>query len=138
LTPATPVQWQVSSNPVPSGLNTFTGLTLPLPASFAPLDPALGISDFGPFPANMTGRNQFRGPGAWNADMAVQKKFKLTERLGLDFRAEGFDVFHHHNYYVNTTNLYSPQPHHLYGRRAGLNSWRIQWQVISMNAQMPF
>ena len=37
----------------------------------------------------MTHRNAFRGPGAWNADLAISKKFKLTERLGLDFRAEG-------------------------------------------------
>jgi Carboxypeptidase regulatory-like domain len=113
LTPSAPVQhWQVSSNPVPdpTTVNTFNALTVPLPASFAPLDPTLGISDFGPYPANMTGRNQFRGPGAWNTDMAVQKKFKLTERLGLDFRAEGFDVFNHHNYYVNTTTLYYDGP----------------------------
>lgn len=108
LTPATPVtQWHTGT-PVASTttLNTFNALSIPLPASFAPLDPALGISDFGPFPANMTGRNQFRGPGAWNADMALQKKFKLTERLGMVFGAEGFDIFNHHNYYVNTTTLY--------------------------------
>jgi hypothetical protein len=108
LTPATPPQWQTGT-PVPStaagAFNTWNALTLPLPASFAPLNPALGISDFGPFPANMTGRNQFRGPGAWNLDMAVGKNFRLTERLGLQFRAEGFDIFNHHNFYVNTTTL---------------------------------
>jgi hypothetical protein len=88
------------------GVNTFNALSVPVPASFAPLDPALGISDFGPFPANMSARNAFRGPGAWNVDMSVGKKFKFTERVGLEFRAEGFNVFNHHNYYVNTTNLY--------------------------------
>jgi hypothetical protein len=35
----------------------------------------------------------------------VSKKFKITERVGLDFRAEGFDIFNHHNFYVNTSNL---------------------------------
>jgi hypothetical protein len=54
----------------------------------------------------MTHRNQFRGPGAWNSDLAVGKKFSLTERVGLEFRAEGFDVFNHHNMYVNSTDLY--------------------------------
>ncbi len=107
LTPATNALYQVSSSPtpVPGSPNTWAALTLPLPASFAPLDPTLGISDFGPYPSNMTSRNEFRGPGAWNADMAVQKAFKLTERFNLEFRAEAFDVFNHHNFYVNTTTL---------------------------------
>jgi len=113
LTPATPAQFQTGT-PVAStatgAFNTWNALTVPLPASFNPLDPALGISDFGPYPANMTGRNAFRGPGAWNLDLAVGKKFRLTERLGMEFRAEGFDVFNHHNFYVNTTTLYYDGP----------------------------
>jgi hypothetical protein len=53
----------------------------------------------------MTARNAFRGPGAWNFDTSVGKTFKLTERFGLEFRAEGYNVFNHHNYYVNGTDL---------------------------------
>jgi Carboxypeptidase regulatory-like domain len=106
LTPATTPQFQTGTPvPIPGAFNSWNALNIPLPASFAPLDPTLGISDFGPYPANMTSRNQFRGPGAWNLDMAVGKKFRLTERLGLEFRAEGFDIFNHHNFYVNTTTL---------------------------------
>jgi hypothetical protein len=87
----------------------FTALTIPVPASFAPLDSALGISDFGPFPNGMTGRNAFRGPGAWNTDIGLAKRFPITERVGLEFHAEGFDVFNHHNLYV-TTDLDYPGP----------------------------
>ena len=65
----------------------------------------MGISDFGPFPNNMTSRNTFRGPGAWNFDAAASKKFKLTENVGLEFRAEAFDVLNHHNMYVNEAAL---------------------------------
>jgi hypothetical protein len=54
----------------------------------------------------MTGRNAFRGPGAWNLDASLGKKFKVTERFGLEFRAEGFDVFNHHNLYVNESDLF--------------------------------
>ena len=57
----------------------------------------------------MIGRNIFRGPGAWNFDAAVEKAFKLTERFGLVFRAEGFDVFNHHNFYVNAEDNYTVQ-----------------------------
>jgi hypothetical protein len=60
----------------------------------------------------MTRRNAFRGPGAWNADLALSKNFKLTERFALQFRAEGFDIFNHHNLYVYTGNLdYSAAPY---------------------------
>jgi outer membrane receptor protein involved in Fe transport len=96
--------------PLPN-VNNFNVLTLPA-ANSAAFDPALasaafpnGISDFGPFPGNMTGRNAFRGPGAWNFDAAVTKDFSLTERLKLQFRAEGFDVLNHHNFYVNELTL---------------------------------
>ena len=106
LTPATPItQKKVASSPQAVGPNLFNGLTVPLPASFASLNPELGISDLGPFPANMSRRNTFTGPGAWNTDVAVSKRFAITERFGLEFRAEGFDVFNHHNFYVNEENL---------------------------------
>jgi hypothetical protein len=107
LTPATPLtNRKVAKSPQAVGPNQFSGLTLPLPASFAPLNSELGISDLGPFPGNMSRRNAFTGPGAWNSDLAASKTFKVTERVGLEFRAEGFDVFNHHNYYANEANLY--------------------------------
>ena len=49
----------------------------------------------------MTGRNGFRAPGAWNDDLSISKSFRLTERFGLEFRAEAFNIFNHHNFYVN-------------------------------------
>ena len=59
-----------------------------------------GTSDWGPYPANMTARNAFRGPGAWNLDAALSKTFPIHERINLVFRAEGFDIFNHHNLYI--------------------------------------
>jgi hypothetical protein len=105
LTPSTSISSYHVNSPRDQGSNVFDALTLPVPANFAPLDAALGISDFGPFPAGMTGRNAFRGPGAWNTDLGLAKRFPITERVGLEFHAEGFDVFNHHNFYVNTTDL---------------------------------
>jgi outer membrane receptor protein involved in Fe transport len=82
--------------------NLFNLLTLPAANSFTGL---LGVSDFGPYPANMTGRNAFYSPGAWGFDLAVAKSFFLTERFSLKFRAEAFNVFNHSNMYVNGFNL---------------------------------
>jgi outer membrane receptor protein involved in Fe transport len=137
LTPATPISnYRVSSNPGPilgsSGAplpNQYGLYTMPIPASSAPLDSALGISDYGPFPANMTGRNAFRGPGAWSFDSAVNKNFRLTERFGLVFRAEGFNIFNHHNMYTNTTSLYYSgppySPFEVPGMKGGLGSFAM-------------
>ena len=102
--PLTPITSFSAHTPQNVGPNQYTILTLPA-ANETPFDPTLGISDFGPYPANMTGRNMFRGPGAWNFDAAITKSFALTERVRLEFRAEGFDVFNHHNFYVLETNL---------------------------------
>jgi len=105
LTPATPITHYKVGKAVATGPNNFVSLTVPAPASYAPLNPTLGISDFGPYPGGMTRRNAFRGPGAWDADAAITKSFPITERVGLQFRAEGFDFLNHHDYFVNTTTL---------------------------------
>lgn len=105
------------------GPNNFALLTLPTSVSWTGL---LGISDFGPYPANMMRRNQFRGPGAWNADLAVSKNFRLTERVGMEFRAEAFDVFNHHNMYVNgfvaDAALFPNAPVVIQGKKGGLGA----------------
>jgi hypothetical protein len=40
-------------------------------------------------------RNVLRGFGAWQADVAFQRQFHLTERVGLRFRGEFFNLFNH-------------------------------------------
>jgi len=101
LTPASPITQFHTGTPDNIGPNLYAALTVPAPAPIGPLNPTLGVSDFGPFPADMTGRNAFRGPGAWSDDLSITKNFKLTERFNLEFRAEGFNIFNHHNFYVN-------------------------------------
>ncbi len=44
------------------------------------------------------GRNAIRGPGFWNFDLGVVKRFNLTERVNLQFRAEFFNAFNHPNF----------------------------------------
>ena len=48
-------------------------------------------------PGNL-GRNTFVGPSQWYADMSLFKNFKITERVGLQFRVEAFNVFNHTNF----------------------------------------
>jgi hypothetical protein len=96
---------KVSKKPQMLGPNQFNGLNIPLPKSFTPLSSTLGISDFGPFPSDMMHRNSIRGPGAWNVDASLHKTFPLTERVAMEFSADGIDVLNRHNFYVNTSTL---------------------------------
>jgi hypothetical protein len=46
------------------------------------------------------------GPGYWNVDTAIIKRFKFKERLGLELRLEAFNVFNHTNFSVpNSLNI---------------------------------
>jgi hypothetical protein len=44
------------------------------------------------------GRNVLRGFGAWQADVAIQRQFALTEKVGLRLRGEFFNIFNHPNF----------------------------------------
>jgi len=48
------------------------------------------------------GRNTFVGPGLWQADMTLGKTFKFTERVGLKFEAQAFNVFNRANFLLAT------------------------------------
>jgi hypothetical protein len=54
------------------------------------------------------GRNVLRGFDATQADIGVQRFFRVTERVGLRFRAEFFNIFNHPNFGNQTNMLPSP------------------------------
>jgi hypothetical protein len=45
-----------------------------------------------------TGKNVLRGPRSFNTDMALLKNAKVTERVGLEFRAEFYNIFNNVNF----------------------------------------
>jgi hypothetical protein len=44
------------------------------------------------------GRNVLRGLGAWQTDLALIRRFSLTQRVSVQFRSEFFNVFNHPNF----------------------------------------
>jgi hypothetical protein len=60
------------------------------------------------------GRNSFFGPSLCNDDLAIVKNTRLKESLGLQIRAEAFNIFNHPNFSNPNTSLYtganSPNP----------------------------
>jgi hypothetical protein len=89
-------------NPVrPSWNPNFAGpVILGLPDSY--FDPHAFIQ---PLPGTYgnVGRNILQGPGLAQTDFSAARKFSLSERLGLQFRAEFFNLF-------NRTNFNTPNP----------------------------
>jgi outer membrane receptor protein involved in Fe transport len=86
---------------VNSGPNTYSILDFSKIAVSEYINPTTGDSDFGPFPANMTGRDYFHSPGVFNLDMGIYKSVRFNERMSLQLRLEAFNAFNHSNEYVN-------------------------------------
>jgi hypothetical protein len=132
IVPSAPLTRYKAGHAAQIGPNQFQILTIPGENDLAPFNPTLGLSDFGPFPDDMMRRNDMRGPGAWNTDAAVSKNFKLTERFNMTFRAEGFDVFNHHNLYtaeyaldVSNTPGTIGAPLTVFAEKGGLNTFAL-------------
>ena len=58
--------------------------------------PAFATTPVGSF-GNL-GRNAIYGPKFWNVDFALNKDFRLLDRLNLQLRAELFNIFNHPNF----------------------------------------
>ncbi len=103
---STGINKSATNGPSTSNPNEFTLLDLTPIAGAAGsyINPVTGNSDFGPYPANMTQRDAFRGPGNWNTDLSVSKRFRFGDHHALQFRVEAYNVFNHANMYAVTGN----------------------------------
>ncbi|MFB3776642.1 MAG: carboxypeptidase regulatory-like domain-containing protein [Bryobacteraceae bacterium] len=77
---------------------------------------SLGAGRFGNF-----GRNVFHGPGLNNWELGVFKKFRITERHTVQFRAEFFNAFNHTQFNLPNTNVGSAN----FGRITGSRDPRL-------------
>ncbi|MGI9034870.1 MAG: carboxypeptidase regulatory-like domain-containing protein [Pyrinomonadaceae bacterium] len=89
-------------------LNTFSYLNLSNQSSVV-LPPAnpndLYPGENGFLPLTMTQRNAFRGPGYWNVDLQLSKRFYLTERTFLQLRMDAINAFNHANPALNIGSI---------------------------------
>jgi len=51
------------------------------------------------------GRNAYYGPGSWNLDGSVFRRFKVRERANLQFRVEFFNALNHPNFANPVANI---------------------------------
>jgi hypothetical protein len=61
-----------------------------------------------PFAFGNSARNSLWGPGIINWDQAVYKRFGITDRINLEFRAEFFNIMNHANFDVPAANISVP------------------------------
>jgi|GEM_PF-692022 len=96
--------------------NSFTGTDLDR-ADFAPAGQPLyrnGKLNALAFQENAAGtlgntpRNGFRAPYFFGVDTGLMKTFPVTERVGVLFRAEAFNVLNHPNYFAISNSLNVP------------------------------
>jgi hypothetical protein len=88
--------------------NVVPGVPLVLYGSQYPGGKASNPAAFAPPPTGQQGnfgRNVLRGFGAWQADVAFQRQFNLTDKIGLRFRGEVFNLFDHPNFGPPDNNL---------------------------------
>jgi len=125
--PSTPIsKWKYakSQGQVSQGTNQFF-LASSLPVGQQIVNEALGGYSNWIFPAYAPARNSFVGPGAWNVDLAVSKKFYVWHEANIELRAEGFDLLNHHNLYVqqalaDAANYYPSNPQ-IIASKGGVN-----------------
>jgi hypothetical protein len=55
-----------------------------------------------------SGRNTFRGPGFFDIDASLVKRFRVTEKTAVVFRAEAYDLFNTVNFRAPSVNLQTP------------------------------
>ena len=99
-------------------LNVNPGVPVYLDDPTAPGGRRLNVAAFSPPPFALStqppiftqgtlGRNALRGPGAWQFDLGVHRRFNLTERTNLEFRYESFNVLNHPNFNIPNFRSFS-------------------------------
>jgi hypothetical protein len=127
------------------GANSFSFLELPAANPF--VNPVSGNGVVGPFPANMSKRNAFRGPGYWNADLGLYKRIKFNEKYSMQLRLEVFDVFNHANLFIVPGSLDisgftdadgNPIPSFIPAQRGVFTSGNLEHRNVQLAAKFIF
>ena len=127
------------------GANSFNYINLPAANPF--FNAVAGNGVVGPFPAEMSKRNAFRGPGFWNADLGLYKRIKFSERYSMQLRLEAFNVFNHSNLFIVPGSLDvsgftdaagNPVPSFIPAQRGVFTSGNLERRNVQLAAKFIF
>ncbi len=91
---------------IPGGGNCGYAVNTPClnTSQFAPSESVTGMPNgFG-----TVGRNSFRGPAFFNADMSLMKDIRIKERFTFSFGAQAYNVFNHVNFDAPVADISNP------------------------------
>ncbi|HEX8188345.1 MAG TPA: TonB-dependent receptor [Pyrinomonadaceae bacterium] len=136
--PGGPLELTGSGDPqaTPGVANSFDYINLPASVRFT--NPLTGNGAVGPFPAEMTRRNAFRGPGYWNMDMGLYKNVRFSEKYSLQLRFEAFNVFNHANLFVVNANLDASGTNTITAQRGVFPSGNLERRNVQLAAKFIF
>jgi outer membrane receptor protein involved in Fe transport len=81
--------------------------------------PLTGNSEFGPWPATMTKRDAFRGPGLWNVDFGLSKRVRFNDKYAVQVRVEAYNLFNHANMFAQAGDADVASFDKIYGFKDG-------------------
>lgn len=127
-----------SGNPsaTPGVANSFDYINLPASVLFT--NPVAGNGAVGPFPAEMTRRNAFRGPGYWNMDAGLYKRIKFNEKYSMQLRFEAFNIFNHSNLFIVNANLDASGTNTVTAQRGVFPSGNLERRNVQLAAKFIF
>ncbi|HEX8290977.1 MAG TPA: hypothetical protein VF570_04425, partial [Pyrinomonadaceae bacterium] len=128
-----PTSVDADGNPV---ANSFDYIRLPASVLFT--NPTAGNGAVGPFPAEMTRRNAFRGPGFWNLDAGLYKRVRFNEKYSLQLRLEAFNVLNHSNLFVDVNNLDASGTNAVTAQRGVFPSGNLERRNVQLAAKFVF
>jgi hypothetical protein len=137
--PGGPLSFSGSDHPpaTPGVANSFDYINLPPSVVFS--NPHVdGNGTVGPFPAEMTRRNAFRGPGFWNMDAGLYKRIRFNERYSLQLRFEAFNVFNHANLHIVNSNLDASSTRTITAQRGVFPSGNFERRNVQLAAKFLF
>ncbi len=67
-------------------------------------------------------RNALRGPNFYQVDLVLGKRFRISERIGVQFRTEVFNLFNRANFANPSSTLNNPLPNFTYTPSSGSSS----------------
>jgi hypothetical protein len=102
-TPLNPfyIATDIANSGTPNRPNVVRGQSISLPSSKRTPDHWFNTDAFStpaPFTFGNAGRNIIPGPGNEVIDIALARRFSITEHGSVEFRAEGFNIFNHPNF----------------------------------------
>jgi hypothetical protein len=122
--------------PTPGVVNYFDYINLPPGVVF--VNPVAGNGANPPFPAQMTRRNAFRGPGFWNVDAGLYKRIRLSEKYSVQLRLEAFNLFNHANLFIDPNNLDASGTTTINAQRGIFPSGNLERRNVQLAAKFIF